>query len=200
MYNRLSNFHDQFVDDSLRICNFTRCDLRLDFARVHTFYRRDRSWNAGVGTKEGGDRRPVPDTVPGQCRDTIDPSTWRPGEGASQGVRPGKCNGQSAPGRWAGKSPRPPSDAAGQTVDVTGGWVRKTAGSGRVCHGTPVKTQTWSVRGMRSLTSPQTPVRKTPGPPSDAARRSSDISVPFLVPYRGRLKRSHLHCKADAAA
>jgi len=39
----------------------------LDFARVHTFP------TAGGGTKgvRGGDRRPAPDTIPGQCRDPI---------------------------------------------------------------------------------------------------------------------------------
>jgi len=39
---------------------------------------------------------------------------------------------------------------------------------------------------------------KSTGPPSDAAGRSADISVVFLVCYRGRLKRPHLHCRADA--
>jgi len=52
--------------------------------------------------------------------------------------------------------------------------------------------------GCHNLFRGPTPrVRETPGPPLDMAGR---ISVVFLVPYRGRLKRPHLHCWADAVA
>ena len=49
----------------------------LDVARVRNFYRRDLSWITGRGTRGGGDRRPVLDAVPSQCRDPIDRSTHR---------------------------------------------------------------------------------------------------------------------------
>jgi len=66
---------------------------------------------------------------------------------------------------------------------------------GLLRRGTSVKMQTWS--GTRSPpTGPRRWVRETPGPPLDVARRSADVSVVFLVPYRGRLKRLHLHCRA----
>ena len=49
------------------------------------------------------------------------------------GARPRKCNGYRPRGRRAGESPPPPpSDTAGQSVDVAEGWARETAGSGRV--------------------------------------------------------------------
>jgi len=93
----------------------------------------------------------------------------------------------------------PPSDAAGQSVDVKGGWVRKTAGSGRVSGAVAhVSKCRRAVQRGEAITADwtQTPGMGDPGPPLDAARRSADISVVFLVPYRGRLKRPHVHCRA----
>ena len=60
-------------------------------------------------------------------------------------------------------------------------------------HGTPVKTQAWSAAGDAIADRP-------PGPPLDAAGQSAEISVLFLVSYRGRLKQPHVHCRADAVA
>jgi len=47
--------------------------------------------------------------------------------------QPGRHNGQSAPGWWAGELPcPPPSDTVGQSVDVAGRWPHIMAGSGLV--------------------------------------------------------------------
>jgi len=93
-----------------------------------------------------------------------------------------------------------PRWTAGQSVDVTGRLVSKTAGSswvsGTVAHVS--KHRLGMRRGTRSLTGPW--ARETPGPPLDTAGRSADISVVFLFSYRGRLKWSHLHCWPDAVA
>ena len=49
------------------------------------------------------------------------------------GALPAKCSGHWPPDDWPGNHRLPPpSDTAGQSVDVAGGWVRETAGSGRV--------------------------------------------------------------------
>jgi len=55
----------------------------------------------------------------------------QPGEGAIGGVWPGKHNGRSASRRRASEllCPLPLSDAAGQSVDVAGGWTCKMVGS-----------------------------------------------------------------------
>jgi len=50
--------------------------------------------------------------------------------------------------------------------------------------------------GTRSPTG--TRKRESTGAPSDTAGRSADLSVIFLVSYRDRLKRPHLHCRANA--
>ena len=89
------------------------------------------------------------------------------------------------------------SDAAGQSVDITGGWERKPAGRGRVS-GTAVHL--WKSRlgtqggGRIADRMPGT------GDHTLAVGRSANISVIFFVTYRGRLKRPHLHCRADAVA
>jgi len=88
----------------------------------------------------------------------------------------------------------PLSDAAGQSVGIAALWEDgQNVGQrpGLWHHGAPVKTQTWSGTGGAIADWP-------PGPPSDAAGRSAEISVLFLVPYRGRLKWPHLHCRANA--
>jgi len=175
----------------------------LNSARVCTFYQRDRSWITGVGARGGG-RRPVPDTVPGQCGDPIDRSTYRAvvcpkhRKTAVGGGDQGSAMADRPPDGGLGNRRPPPLDAAGQLVDVAGGWARETACSGWVS-GAPVKTQTCSTMGGCDR-------RSAPGLPSDAAGRSANISVVFLVPhaaasvcfYRGKLKRPHLHCRADA--
>ena len=81
---------------------------------------------AGV-RRGGGDCQPVPDTVPGQYRgprwsiSTVGGGTRKTSQNSQRTGRLGKCNGH-----W------PLSDAAGQSVDVTGVWARKTVGSSRV--------------------------------------------------------------------
>ena len=102
------------------------------------------------------------------------------------------------------RCPPPSSDAAGQLIDVAGGWARETAGSGQVS-GAMVHV---SKRMMVTLLAPDAGYGKSTGPPSDVARRSaniaggtfdvcsnaavnSDLSC-FLS--TGRLKRLYLHC------
>ena len=100
---------------------------RLDFARVRTFYQRDRSWITGVGARGGGGRRPVPDTVPGQCGDPIDRSTYRAAvcpkhrKTAVGGGDQGSAMADRPPDGGLGNRRPPPLDAAGQLVDVAGG-------------------------------------------------------------------------------
>ena len=83
--------------------------------------------------------------------------------GATGGAGPGTRNGRSARGRRVRELPCRPfpslSDTAGQSVDVAGGWARKTAGSGRVS-GAVVhlsKSRHAMQQGSRSPTSSGTP-------------------------------------------
>ena len=109
----------------------------------------------------------------------------RPREGATGGARPGKHNGRSAPGRWAGKSPPAPvrchwtiGRRRGRMGTQNGGqWL------GLRHRGAPVETQTWSVtEGRDRQPAPRRRVRETPRPQSDVAGRSAEISVLFLFP------------------
>ena len=86
----------------------------------------------------------------------------------------------------------PLSDTAGQLVDVVGRWVCKTVGRAHVSKRRHGAWQGDAIAANRT----QTPDTGDPGPPSDVAGWSADISVVFLVPYRGRLKRLHVHCRA----
>jgi len=76
------------------------------------------------------------------------------------------------------------------------GRVKRRAAAGslalwRTCHNANMERD----GGTQSPTSPQTP---SSGDPRPAVGQSADISVIFLVSYRGRLKRPHLHCRAKA--
>jgi len=53
-----------------------------------------------------------------------------PGQEATGGARPGKHNGRSAPGQWAGESP--PTPIGHRWTNSWHRWARETAGSGRV--------------------------------------------------------------------
>ena len=66
--------------------------------------------------------------------------------------------------------------------------------------GAPVKTQMWNAMGTRPPTGPGRLSTGDHRPAFGAAGRSAGISVVFLISYGGRLKRSHLHCRADALA
>jgi len=182
----------------------------LDFARVCTFYRRDQSWIADRGAKGGGgDRRLAPDIVPRRRQDPIDRLTQqavaRPkrrktagGEGYRESAMADRPVDDGLGNRRATPSTSP-SAAAGQSVNVAGGWVRKTAGSGRVSGAVAhlsKRTRAARRRKRNRRLAPRRQVREITGLPSDVAGRSADISVVFLVPYRSRLKRPHLHCRA----
>jgi len=76
----------------------------------------------------GGDRQPVPGAVPDAGTPSIDqhsnaPETWQNGRVKGlQGERNGKVQWPiSLGGDGMGELPCPPSDAAGQSVDVAGG-------------------------------------------------------------------------------
>ena len=63
--------------------------------------------------------------------------------------------------------------------------------------GARVKTQTWSATGGRDHRRPD-PYAKYRRPQARRRTRPDyrpDMSVVFLVPYRGRLKRPHVHCQ-----
>ena len=66
----------------------------------------------------------------------------------------------------------------------------------RTCHNADMERDGDGRRDRQPA--PRRRVRETPGPLSDAAGRSANISVIFLVSYRGRLKWPHLHCWAEA--
>jgi len=87
--------------------------------------------------------------------------------------------------------------AAGESADVAGGWARETAGSGRVSgamvHVSKRDMERDGGGGAIADRPPRRRVRKSTGPPLDAAERSADVSVVFLISYRGRLKRPHWH-------
>ena len=61
------------------------------------------------------------------------------------------------------------------------------------------KTQAGNVTGGRDSRL-DAKYGKSTGPLSDTAGRLANISVVVLVSYTGRLKRPHLHCRADAVA
>jgi len=63
--------------------------------------------------------------------------------------------------------------------------ARQTAGSGRVSDAM-ARLSKRRCGSQRGDTIADRPPWETPGPPSYAARRSADISVLFLVPYRDR--------------
>jgi len=107
-------------------------------------------WHEG-----GGDRRLVPDAVPSRCGDPIDRSTW---QAVARPKRHKTARGGGGGRAWESLSP-PLSDAAGQLVDVAGGWVRKTVGSSRVS-GTMAhlsKRRHGAQQGTRSPTGRQAP-------------------------------------------
>jgi len=99
----------------------------LDFARVHTFP------TAGGGTKgvrgviAGRPQTPFLANAGTPSPLTDDRHSWRwrartsqNGRGGYRWSEMGEMQWPSAPaGRWAGESPPPPSDAAGQSVDVS---------------------------------------------------------------------------------
>ena len=120
------------------------------------------------------------------------------GKGATQRARPGKCNGHRPHTMGRGIAARPhwtPLD--NQSTSREDGQV---SWPGFRCHGACVETQAGNMMGGDEIAD-QTPGTGNPqAPPSDAAGRSADISVLFLVCYRGRVKRPHLHCWADAVA
>ena len=121
-----------------------------------------------------------------------------PGEGGYTESTTGEVQWPSTPYDGSGNCRPPQLDTAGQSVDVTGGWASFMAGF-------PVpwcmcRNAGWEHDGGDKIAD-QTPGTGNPqAPPSDAAGRSADISVLFLVCYRGRVKRPHLHCWADAVA
>ena len=140
----------------------------LDVARVHTFYRHDRSWITGRGAR-GGDRRPVPNAVPSQCRDPIDRSTHR---AVARLKRRKTAGGSGYRGSATGEAqwpigPRTMGPPRRTTLDNRSmsqmGWPCKMVVSSRVSGA--VAHVSKHRLGRRSLTGPQ--VRETTGPPSD---------------------------------
>jgi len=128
----------------------------LDFAQVCTFFRRDRSWIASGGTKGGGAIAGwYPMLFPADAgTPSIDP-TW---QAVARPKRHKTARGGGGGRAWESLSP-PLSDAAGQLVDVAGGWVRKTVGSSRVS-GTMAhlsKRRHGAQQGTRSPTGRQAP-------------------------------------------
>jgi len=112
------------------------------------------------------------------------------GEGTTGGARPGKHSGHRLPEDGLGNrcSPRWTIGRHHGRMGTQNG--RQQPGLRR--HGAPVET------GMRSPTRRR--VWVTPGPSSHVAGWLADISVIFLVPYRGRLKWPYLHFQANAVA
>ena len=137
--------------------------------------------------REGGGAiagRPAPDAVPGQCQDPIAVSGWSiniAGGGAPETSQNGRGRvwrernlGSTMVDQPQDNGPgnrcSPSSDAAGQLIDVAGGWARETVGSGQVS-GAMV-----SKRMMVTLLAPDAGYGKSTGPPSDVARWSANIA------------------------
>ena len=88
---------------------------------------------------------------------------------------------------WGIAAPSPLSDAAGQLVDVVGGWARKMAGSGRVS--SAVAHLSKRRHGARREVAITDLLRNTGyGRPqaSDAVRRSAESQCSFLFPIEAR--------------
>jgi len=129
--------------------------------------------------------------------------TWNvakwPGEGVSGGARPGKRNGWSAPRWWARELPCPPPRQMpldNRSTSREGGRAKRLQQLGFLCRDTRQNADVEHDGGRDNRPAPRRHVQETQGPPSDAAGQSADISVVFLVPYKGRLKRPCLHCRA----
>ena len=151
----------------------------------------------GVGSPAGawwGDRQTVPNAVSGQCQDPIHRHSgwWHARNVATGGARPMKRNGRSARSRRDGKWPPLPPSPIGRrwTIGRRRGRMGAQNGGqrpGLQRRGTPVKTQAWSATGGRvHWPAPRHRVRETPGPPSDAARRSAESQCSFLFPIEAR--------------
>jgi len=175
----------------------------LDFARVRTFYQRDRCGMASGGARgaiAGWSLTLFPADVGTQSIDLIDIASGGAPEMSQNGrrgeVRLGKCSGRSASGQWAGESSPAPVGCR-WTVGRRRGQIGAQNGGQWPClrrHGARVETQAGNaVGGGRDC-------RLAPG------RRVWEIHRPAvrcgwtIVSYRGRLKRPHLHCRADAVA
>jgi len=168
-----------------------------------------------VGARRGKDDRwPAPDAVPERRRDPIATCGWsidivavvRTKRCKMVGGLREECDRGSAmadrlledgPGNHR---PPPPPIVRRWTIGRCRGRMGTQNGgqrSGLWRHGAHVEMQAGSATGgcNRRLA----PVyEKSTGPPPDLAKRLADISVIFLVSYRGRLKGPHLHCWSDA--
>ena len=142
----------------------------FDFTRVGTFT--GMIWaGSPAGAKGGGQaiagRSPTlfPANVATPSIDTAgsgasETSQKRLGEGATGECDQGSAMADRPLDDGTGNRRPPPSDAAGQSVDVAGGWTRKMAGSSRfsgtVAHPSKHRLGTWSP------TRPQAPRRCSP--------------------------------------
>ena len=172
----------------------------LDFARIQpTFYRRDQSWITGRGMMRGIARRP-PMLFPANARI---PSIDIVGDGTPETLQQGERD------RWSAMADRPAddgmgnsrpfpplSDAAGQLVDVVGGWARKMAGSGRVSSAVAhlSKCRHGVRREVAILTCSETPGTGDPRPAVGYSQTIGRISVLFLVSYRSKVSVSLSGC------
>jgi len=117
----------------------------------------------------------------------------------------------SAPERQARKSPCPPPDAAGQSVDVGHTKWQAAAESQATCQNTCWECDGGRGRGaitdrMPGTGNPQTRRRTRPDDqPTSWVVSTFDVCSNVAVNsnlscflYRGRLKRPHLHCRAEA--
>ena len=168
--------------------NFRVSIETLDFARVRTFYQRDRCGMASGGAR-GGNYRLVPDSVPGRCGDPIDWSdrhskrwcTRNVAKRPAGGVWLGKCSGRSASGQWAGESPPAPVGCR-WTVGRRRGQIGAQNGGQWPClrrHGARVETQAGNAVGGDAIADwpPDAGYGKSTGPPSDVAGRSFPIEA-----------------------
>ena len=147
---------------------------------------------------------PGPITV---CERSIDSGQWR-----ARNVNSGQRNA-TREAQWpigpltTGRGIPPPSDTAGQSVDVAGRWARKTAGIGRVSgamvhmskHRLGMQQRTQSPERMLN---PQ--VRRSTWPDDRPTSRAvgtfdvcSNSDLSYLL-HIVRLKQPHMHCRADA--
>jgi len=155
MYNQLWNFHDRLVHGSLCIRNFACCNSRLSISPEYVPFTGVIGVGSPVWEWMGGRSPDSP-----RCCFPVDAGTpsidrhsgrWhgrniakRPGKAAG-GVRLGKCNALSAPGRRAGESPCPPSSHIGRH------WtIGRRRGRMGTQNSTPVKMQTWGTTAQTS--------------------------------------------------
>ena len=197
MYNRLSNFHDRFVDGLLCIRN-SHVAIQDSISPEYllpAWSELDRQCGRegeGVIAGQFPTLSPVIDRHSGQWR-TWNVTKQMEVRGLHGGARPRKRNGRLA--RTMGRGIAMPPIGHGQSVDVAGGRGAWNGGQwpGLLCHGAPVETQTWRATGERDRQpAPRCRLRETQAcrwmwPDDQPGSQCSSCSLPIEADWSGRI-------------